>query len=102
MLCAAGACVLHTLTAQIQWKFSTGPYLNYFILSEVTLLRRGWPDPNGLVRHRDVSGSNIGIGVDSDSLDPEFLRRADDATSDFATIGDQHLEQINVSMNCNA
>ena len=50
---------------------------------------RGRADGDRLVRHFDVERVLIGFGIDRDGPDAHPARRPDDATGDFAAVGDQ-------------
>ena len=58
---------------------------------QVGLGRRGRADVDSFVRHGNVNGIAIGIGVDGDGLDAHFARSLDDAAGDLATVGDQNF-----------
>ena len=58
---------------------------------QVALARRRRSDPHGFVGLAHVGRVRIGIGVDRDRPDPEFLAGADHAERDLAAIGDQDL-----------
>ena len=51
----------------------------------------GRSDADGLVGEAHVRTVAVGLGVDGDGLDSQFLAGADDANGDFAAIGDQDL-----------
>src|SRR5215813_5864098 len=52
-------------------------------------LRRA--DADRLIGESHMRAVAIGLGVNRDGLDPEFLAGGDDANGDFAAIGDQDL-----------
>ncbi len=55
-------------------------------------LRRGRrPDGDRLVGHLDVQGVLVGLGIDSDGVDPHATRSLDDPAGDFAAVGDENL-----------
>ncbi len=56
---------------------------------EIGLRRRRRADCDRLVGHLDMQRVLVGFGVDSDGLDAHAARRLDDATGDFAAIGDE-------------
>ena len=51
----------------------------------------GWADADGFVGELDVERIDIGFGVNGESFDAEFFAGADDAESDFASIGDENF-----------
>src|SRR5208282_3143006 len=57
---------------------------------EVALGGRRRPDVNGAVGHFHMEGVFVGVGIDRDALYPHAPRGLDDATCDFAAIGDQN------------
>ncbi len=65
--------------------------LDDLVDQQVGLRRRRRPDVHGLVRHIDVEGVAVGIGIDRDGLDSHFPRGLDDAASYLATVCNQDL-----------
>ena len=49
------------------------------------------PDIDRLVGHGDVQRLVVGVAIDRNRREPHALRGADDATGDFAAIGDEDL-----------
>ena len=56
---------------------------------QVALARRRRSDPHGFVGLAHVGRVRVGVGIDRDRLDPEFLACPDHAQRDLSTIGDQ-------------
>ena len=56
---------------------------------EVGIAGRRAADVDGLVGELDVHGVAIGIGIDRDGADAHALGSLDDATGDFAAIGNE-------------
>ena len=56
---------------------------------QVALRRRRRADRDGLIRHLDVQRVAVGLGIDRDGLDPHPPGGLDDATGDFAAIGNE-------------
>ncbi len=63
-------------------------------------LRR--PDVDGAVGHFHMEGILVGVGIDRDGLNPHAARGLDDATGDFAAIGDQNALEHAVQLPRNA
>ena len=60
---------------------------------EVAVLGRARPDAYGAVGQAQVGRVGVGLGVDADRLDPEFLARADDAEGDLASVGNEDASE---------
>ena len=58
---------------------------------EVALSRSGGTDADRLIGHLHMQGFGVGIGIDGDRGDAHAPGGADDAASDLAAIGDQHI-----------
>ena len=63
---------------------------------EVTVARRRWPDPPGLVGHVDVQRARIGIRVDGDGCNAQATRGAHHAARDLTAIGDQDFAEHHI------
>jgi hypothetical protein len=46
---------------------------------------------HGLVRHADMQGFPVGIGIDRDGGNAHSARRLDDPAGNFAAIGDEEF-----------
>ena len=62
----------------------------------------GATDMHRFIRHGDMRGAGIGIGIDSDGGDAHFPGRAYDPAGDFATIGNQDLIEHGIGPRRNA
>ncbi len=51
----------------------------------------GRADADGLVGEAHVGAVAVGLGIDGDGLDSQFLAGADDANGNFAPVGDEDL-----------
>ena len=60
---------------------------------EIRLGGRRRPDMDGFVRHLDVEGVTVGIGIDGNRLDPEPARGLHDAAGNFAPIGNEKFPE---------
>ncbi len=69
---------------------------------EIALGGRRRPDVNGAVGHLHMEGILVGVGIDRNRLDPHAPRGLDDATGDFAAIGDQNALEHAVRVPRNA
>src|SRR5664280_1112862 len=58
---------------------------------EVTVAGGGFADAYGLIGHLDVHRIGIGLGIDCDGADVEFLARPDNAYGNFPAIGYQNF-----------
>ena len=56
---------------------------------EIALRTRGRADANGLVSKLDMEGLDVGLRVNGDAADAEFLAGADDAQGDLAAVGNE-------------
>ena len=56
---------------------------------EITLIAGAGPDTDGVVGQLDVHGFFVGLGINGDRADAEFLAGADDAKGDLTAVGDQ-------------
>ena len=56
---------------------------------EVALRTRGRADANGLVGQLNMEGLNVGLRVNGDAADAEFLAGADDAQGDLSAVGNK-------------
>src|SRR5450759_496062 len=65
--------------------FGRANNIGYF---EVAFLRRGRPDANGLVRHLDMQGMLVHVGIDGHGLNAHLAAGTDDTQRDFSAIGD--------------
>ena len=62
---------------------------------QVAVGRRGAADMHGLIRHGDMLGRSIGIGIDGNRRHPQFAGGLDDPAGDFAAVGDEDfLEHV--------
>jgi hypothetical protein len=57
---------------------------------QIAFRGRRRPDQNGIVGHLDVERITIGLGINSDRLDPHAAGGLDDPAGDLAAIGDQN------------
>ena len=64
---------------------------NHGIDIEIAFGGGRWPQPHGFVGHQHGFGKAVGIGIDRNGCDPQFLQRTDDAHGDFAAIGNQNF-----------
>jgi hypothetical protein len=52
---------------------------------------------HSLIGHLDMQGILVGVGIDGHRSDAHLLRRLDNPTGDFPTIGNQYfLEHLNL------
>ena len=56
---------------------------------EIALRTRGRADANGLVGKLDMEGLDVGLRVNGDAADAEFLAGPDDAQGDLAAVGNE-------------
>jgi hypothetical protein len=54
-------------------------------------MTRRWPDADGFVRELHVERVHIGLRINRETANAQLLAGADDAESDFATVGDEDL-----------
>src|SRR5690606_16713721 len=74
---------------------------------QVTLRRTCGADADGVIREAYREAVAVGLGIDLDGLETQFVARAMDPHSDLAAIGDQHPPErpdcvIVVSHRCRA
>ena len=60
-----------------------------FVDREIGLGRGRRPDGDRLIRHFDVQRVLVRVGINGDGPNAHATRRLDDATGDFAAVGDQ-------------
>jgi len=58
---------------------------------EIAVLRGRTADGNRLIRHGDMQGARVDIGMNRNRRNAQLSRRCDDATGDLPAIGDQDL-----------
>jgi hypothetical protein len=58
---------------------------------EIRFARSGRPDANGFVGETNMARAGVRIGIDRDRVDAEAASGAEDATGDFAAVGDQDV-----------
>ena len=61
------------------------------VSAQIRFARRRRADAHGLVRHRNMQRVLVGVGIHRDGLDAHLAGGEDDATGDFAAVGDQYL-----------
>jgi hypothetical protein len=57
--------------------------------AKITLVRRGFADANGFIRHLDMHRVNVGFRVNGDRPDIQLLASANDANRDFSAVGNE-------------
>ncbi len=64
--------------------------VEYVLFVQVAVCRIFGADAHGHVGQLYVQGIGVGIGVDGDGLNAQFLAGTDDTHGDFAAVGNQH------------
>jgi hypothetical protein len=56
---------------------------------QITLARRSWSNPNCFIRHTHMHTLDVSVGIDRNGANAQLATGANDANSDFASIGNQ-------------
>jgi hypothetical protein len=63
------------------------------VAPKVALPRRRRPEPDGCVGNGDMEGVDVGVGIDSDGLDPEIAARSHDSYRDLTAVRDEDARE---------
>ena len=71
--------------------------VEYVLFIQVAVHRIFGTDAHGHISQLHVQGVRIGIRIDGDGLDTQFLAGTDDAHGDFAAVGNKHTFEHRVT-----